>query len=216
APQVLSAVRVSGPPAGVLVSWLTPDNGGSPITGYNVYRGTSSGSETLLASVSGVDTNKYLDQTANSATNYYYRTTALNTINNAQTAFVALDTVPPHSTALPGVVMGRHDPRTGGGTIDTTLCGAPSQTACPNLTATASRDGTITYKLNTGSVIHFNAPSAAGIGVAFDWDPRNVGTTLTSTAGNTWIFVGAAGTGALELAQTTTGNPYTRIGNVSG
>src|SRR5213075_2329448 len=32
----------------------------------------------------------------------------------------------------------------------------------------------------------------------------------------TWIFVGAAGTGALELVQTTTGNPYTRIGNVSG
>jgi hypothetical protein len=83
APQVLSAVRVAGPPSGVLVSWLEPDNGGSPITGYNIYRGTSSGTETFLASVSGNTTNKYLDQTADSSTNYFYRVTALNTINNA-------------------------------------------------------------------------------------------------------------------------------------
>jgi len=83
APQVLSAVRVSGPPSGVLVSWVEPDNGGSPITGYNIYRGTSTGTETPLASVSGNTTNKYLDQTADSSTNYFYRVTALNTINNA-------------------------------------------------------------------------------------------------------------------------------------
>src|SRR5438477_2521147 len=80
APQVKSAVRVAGPPAGVLVSWLTPDNGGSPITSYNVYRGTSSGTETPLGSVSGVDTNKYLDTSADSSTNYYYRVTAVNAV----------------------------------------------------------------------------------------------------------------------------------------
>src|ERR1700726_2196024 len=52
APQMISAVRVSSP-QGVLVSWLEPDNGGSPITGYNIYRSTTSGTETLLTSVSG-------------------------------------------------------------------------------------------------------------------------------------------------------------------
>jgi hypothetical protein len=83
APQVLTAVR-QGSPAGVAVTWLKPDNGGSPITGYNVYRGTSSGGETLLPlptpTVTGENTNKFLDQTADSSTNYYYRVTAVNAI----------------------------------------------------------------------------------------------------------------------------------------
>jgi hypothetical protein len=82
APQVVSAVR-QGSPAGVAVSWLTPDNGGSPIIGYNIYRGTASGAETLLPNMPAPVTNKYLDTTADSSTNYFYRVTALNTINNA-------------------------------------------------------------------------------------------------------------------------------------
>src|SRR2546423_7320484 len=34
APQLVSAVRQS--PSGALITWLVPDNGGSPITGYNI------------------------------------------------------------------------------------------------------------------------------------------------------------------------------------
>jgi hypothetical protein len=79
APQVLSAVR-QGSPAGVLISWRTPDDGGSPIIGYKIHRSTSSGTESFLANVSGVDTNKYLDTSANSSTNYFYRVTAVNAI----------------------------------------------------------------------------------------------------------------------------------------
>ncbi|HYR22721.1 MAG TPA: PKD domain-containing protein [Chthoniobacterales bacterium] len=81
APQLVSVVRQGGATPGVLVSWLEPDNGGSPITGYKVYRSTTSGTETFLASVSGNTNTKYLDQTANSSTNYFYRVTALNDFN---------------------------------------------------------------------------------------------------------------------------------------
>ena len=70
-PQMVSAV-FSGTSA--LVTWLEPDNGGSPITGYKVYRGTSSGAETFLASVSGNTTNKYLDPTPPADSVYYYVT----------------------------------------------------------------------------------------------------------------------------------------------
>lgn len=80
APKVVSAVRQSSP-AGVVVTWMTPDNGGSPILGYNIYRGTASGAETLLGSVTGESTNKYLDQTADSSTNYFYRVTAVNAVS---------------------------------------------------------------------------------------------------------------------------------------
>jgi hypothetical protein len=82
APQIVSAVRQSSP-AGVAVTWLKPDNGGAPIIGYNVYRSTSSGTETMLASVSGENTNKYLDTSADSSTNYFYRVTALNSFGNS-------------------------------------------------------------------------------------------------------------------------------------
>ena len=80
APQLLSAVRVTNPAPGVLVSWLEPDNGGSPITGYNVYRGATSGSETLLAFVPGATTTKYLDTTASDTSNWYYRVRAVNAV----------------------------------------------------------------------------------------------------------------------------------------
>ena len=70
APQLVSAIRQSG--GGVLVTWLEPDNGGSPITGYNVYRSTTSGAETFLAAVSGETTNKYLDSAAPAGSVFYY------------------------------------------------------------------------------------------------------------------------------------------------
>jgi hypothetical protein len=80
APQALSAIQQS--PTSVLVSWLEPDNGGSPITSYNIYRGTSSGAEMLLANVLNDPANKhtkFLDTTVSSAVpNYFYHVTAVN------------------------------------------------------------------------------------------------------------------------------------------
>jgi len=70
APQLVSAVRQSN--GSVLITWLEPDNGGSPITGYNIYRSTTSGAETFLASVSGDTNNKYLDTTAPTGNVFYY------------------------------------------------------------------------------------------------------------------------------------------------
>ena len=78
APRLLSSVRVSTPVPGVLVSWLEPDNGGSAVTGYNIYRSETSGTETFLATVSGATTNKYLDQNAPNTSNWFYRVTAVN------------------------------------------------------------------------------------------------------------------------------------------
>jgi len=69
-PQMLSAVSQS--PSGALVTWIEPDNGGSPITGYNVYRGTTSGAETFLANVAGGTTSKYFDPAPPSGNVFYY------------------------------------------------------------------------------------------------------------------------------------------------
>jgi PKD repeat protein len=58
------------------LSWTTPSNTGGAITNYNVYRGTTSGGETLLTTV-GVQ-NSYTDATAANGTTYYYKVAAVN------------------------------------------------------------------------------------------------------------------------------------------
>ena len=60
----------------VNLAWSIPDDGGSPITGYRLYRGVDGGAESLLSSF-GSDINSYTDNDAGAA-NYYYRVTASN------------------------------------------------------------------------------------------------------------------------------------------
>src|SRR4029077_7272115 len=87
-PQAVSAVKVTG---GVEVSWLEPDNGGDPavypVTGYNIYRSTATGTETFLAQVTNSPTNKhtkYLDTTAlPTVPNYFSPVTAPNDIGES-------------------------------------------------------------------------------------------------------------------------------------
>src|SRR5688572_12312521 len=60
----------------VNVAWSIPDDGGSPITGYRLYRGVDGGAETIVATF-GADINGYTDNNAAGAT-FYYRVSALN------------------------------------------------------------------------------------------------------------------------------------------
>jgi hypothetical protein len=99
----LSAVRST--PGVVHLSWSKPDNGGSAITGYKIYRGTTSGGETLLNATGAK--NSLDDLTADPATAYYYRLTALNAVGEGpfcSEAFVPT-TVPPgvDPCTVPGV-----------------------------------------------------------------------------------------------------------------
>jgi acid phosphatase type 7 len=61
----------------VHLSWPAPPDGGARITGYNLYRSTSSGDETLLDSV-GAGNTYYDDHSVTNDTRYYYRLTAVN------------------------------------------------------------------------------------------------------------------------------------------
>ena len=58
------------------LTWSIPDDGGSAITGYRLYRGVEGGAESLLSSF-GADVNSYVDNDAGTG-NYYYRVTASN------------------------------------------------------------------------------------------------------------------------------------------
>lgn len=95
APQMVSATAQPG--GGALVKWIEPDNGGSPITGYKVYRGTTSGAETFLADVAGETTTKYLDPTPPSGlgVTVYYYVTAVNALPAESTHCREVTLVPP-------------------------------------------------------------------------------------------------------------------------
>ncbi|MDQ6693953.1 MAG: S-layer homology domain-containing protein, partial [Chloroflexota bacterium] len=78
----------------VYLNWQTPDNNGSPITGYNVFRGIAPGAETFLAHVTNTS---YVDRTANTpGVTYYYTVKAINGVGEGPscrevTAVPALD-----------------------------------------------------------------------------------------------------------------------------
>ena len=68
--------------ATVALTWNAPADGGSAITGYRVYRSTSSGTETLFASV-GASTTSFTDSTVGNGVTYYYQVTALNSVGES-------------------------------------------------------------------------------------------------------------------------------------
>ena len=54
----------------VTLTWRPPVNGGSPITGYTLYRGTTSGAETPLTTVGNVKPTP--TRPPSTATTYFY------------------------------------------------------------------------------------------------------------------------------------------------
>ena len=79
----------------IAVHWLTPSDGGSPITGYKVYRSVAGGNETFLATTGAV--NDYTDHSVVNGTLYTYRVTALNVVGES--------TKSNDRTATPSAVM---------------------------------------------------------------------------------------------------------------
>lgn len=99
APQVVASI--DGDTS--YISWSTPDDGGSPITTYRIYKGNGA-SESLLASV-GADVNSYTDRPS-SATNYY-RVAAVNANGEGAKSARVSPTVLVQESActLPGITV---------------------------------------------------------------------------------------------------------------
>lgn len=72
AAPLITGKSLAGPPAANMISWQEPDDHGSSITAYKVYRGGS-----LLATVGG-DARNYTDTTIQAGQTYSYRVSAVN------------------------------------------------------------------------------------------------------------------------------------------
>ncbi len=102
APQSLVATAGN---AQVVLTWQAPvSDGGAAITGFKIYRGTSSGSEAVLTTVGSVLT--YTDSTVTNGVTYYYQVSAVNREGEGSKSYEAhatpaapvVDTTPPSVT----------------------------------------------------------------------------------------------------------------------
>ena len=100
APSAAQNLQAMAGNARVTLTWQAPASGGSSaITGYKVYRGTTSGSEALLTSVGTVLT--YVDTGAANGQVYYYQVSAMNAVgegpksNEASATPTATDSTSP-------------------------------------------------------------------------------------------------------------------------
>jgi fibronectin type 3 domain-containing protein len=97
APQGLSATPGD---ATVTLTWSAPSSdGGSPITNYKIFRGTSSNGETLLTTIGNVLT--YTDTAVTNGVTYYYKVSAVNSVGEGPRSNEASAT-PVASTTVPG------------------------------------------------------------------------------------------------------------------
>src|SRR6185437_15041216 len=105
-------VTVPGMPTGltatpgdgtVTLSWAAPgSDGGSPVTGYNVYQGTSPGGETGPVNGSSLVTSPYTVTNLVNGVTYYFRVTAVNGVGEGKSS-VEAQAVP---ATVPGAPTG--------------------------------------------------------------------------------------------------------------
>jgi len=172
---------------GVLLSWQAPDNGGSPITGYQILRGTTSGGETLLANVNAAKT-AYLDKTAKSTTQYFYRVAAKNKLGPGPLCGEISTSPAPalqSSCILPGITV-VNDP-------------AGDQTGAPANTQLDIQSISVAEPFNN---------SATGSQLYFTMQVANLNSPLPPNAQWVIFFIPPNGT-EYFVAMDTTSNPAT-------
>jgi hypothetical protein len=85
------------------LTWSESENGGSPITNYQVLRGAASGGETLLASAGTAMA--FTDATIDPGKTYFYRVTAQNSLGQSCAGNEVAAAPAGSSCALPGVTV---------------------------------------------------------------------------------------------------------------
>jgi len=81
-PSAPSSLAAAAGNAQVVLTWQAPaSNGGSAVTGYKVYRGTTAGSEALLTTLGNVLT--YTDSAVTNGQTYFYQVTATNALGES-------------------------------------------------------------------------------------------------------------------------------------
>jgi hypothetical protein len=196
APQIGTALQSS---TGTVVTWQVPDNSGSPLRSYAVYRGAASGTETPLATISASRTS-YLDTSAKTGT-FYYRVAAVNKVGRGPLCgeVASVPAPPPQSPCTGTGITVVQDP-----TGDQTGAPANSQLDIQSISisekyVSASTPSQLTFTMKVANLsnpvqpnslwtIFFTAPN--GTQYYLDMSTSGTGTAATFEYGHTATLAG--------------------------
>ena len=200
--------------ASVALSWNTPANGGSAITGYRIYRSTTSGAETLYSSV-GV-TNSFTDTAAANGTTYYYQVSALNSVGESarspqvSATPVAPATVPgtPTATATAGtgsVTVSWTTPSDGGSAITGFIIyrGTVSGSETAWTIAGAGASSYLDTNVVNGTRYFYQVSALNNVGEGARSNETSATSTAATTAPSPPALSGSAGNASATLSWTT-------------
>jgi len=160
APTGLAATAGNG---SVALSWTAPSsNGGSQLTGYSIYRGTTKGGEgtTAVATVTGTS---YADTGVTNGTTYYYEVSAVNSVGTGPASNEA--------SATPQAVTG-----------DFSLSISSPSSRYLGSSGSASYTVTITPSNGFSGAVSLNVTGLpAGVSGSFSPNPATSSSTLTLT-----------------------------------
>lgn len=162
APTLTATAQVGS----IKLDWASASNGGQPVTGYAIARGTSVGGP-FSTLATGLPTGDYQDTTVVVGTTYYYRATTTNAVGTSAPSNVASSA----ATSFGGPA-----------TFSTTACPAGSTCASPTSTVTSgpttttiavsttSSTGphTVTAALGGPNLSSCSLPAGAGPGATFN------------------------------------------------
>jgi fibronectin type 3 domain-containing protein len=123
-PGTVSGLTAVGTSEQVSLKWSAPSNGGSAITGYNIYRGWSSGYETLVTTVGPVTS--YTNGWLTNGVTYYFRVAAVNAVGTGAMGAEVFATPHVSTTGVPGTVTGLSATATGSSGVIKLTWSAPS------------------------------------------------------------------------------------------
>jgi subtilisin family serine protease len=108
-------VTAAGGNGHVLLSWNIPADGGSPLTGFVVARGTTSGSESTITTL-GPTATSFDDTGLTNGTTYFYTVTAQNGVDSTASNEVSATPLTSNGAYFPLTPSRLMDSRTGNGT----------------------------------------------------------------------------------------------------
>jgi len=228
-PSAPSGLVASGGAGSVSLSWSAPaSDGGSPVTGYNVYRGTSAGGESATPLATGVTTTTFTDTTAVNGTTYFYKVTAVNAVgvsaqsNEASATPQPAATVPtaPQSPTASGgngtVTVSWSPPTSNGGAAITgynvyrgTSVGGESATpVASNVSGTSFTD----TGLVNGTTYFYTVAAVNAVGTS----PQSAEVSATPQAPAAAAYVRRVGSSAVSGNRTTISVPVGSPGVAAG
>ena len=216
-PGVPTLTSATAGPGYVDLAWTTPSNGGTAITGYNLFRGTCSNCQGSTPYAYGVAGTSYRDSGVTNGVTYYYKVVAINAVgfsgqSNERSATPATTPGAPtlnSATAGVGYVdLAWSAPSSNGGSTVTsysvyrsTCAGCQGSAVATGLTGTTWRD----LGATPGSTFCYRVAAANAIGVGTQSNERCA--TSIASVPNDHIanaFVGS-GTSWTPAAQNTQG-----------